>query len=195
MQRSKMARPAPRPARMVPASATAASRVLGELVPGGRVVGLSWGEFSMLDLIRGALDQIGPAAVTIATWNMESRDVATLARLRDCGLITSLVVLIDRSFTRLHPAPAAAAARLLPGCVRESTTHAKFAVLRNEGWNVTIRSSANMNRNRRLEQFDLDDDADIADLFVDAVARVPAPRSGATTSPAGDLDHLLREIP
>lgn len=50
-------------------------------------------------------------------------------------------------------------------CIRTTRIHAKFVVIRNEQWNIVIRTSANLNKNVRLENFEIDDDKDFADFF------------------------------
>jgi hypothetical protein len=66
-------------------------------------------------------------------------------------------------------AKAAVAAFGLPR-IRIAMTHAKLITIRNDRWNITIRGSANMCRNLRVENFDISDDpavADQTDAFVE----------------------------
>ena len=50
-------------------------------------------------------------------------------------------------------------------CIRTTRIHAKFFVIRNEKWNIVVRTSANLNKNLRLENFEIDENKDFADFF------------------------------
>ena len=53
-----------------------------------------------------------------------------------------------------------------------SKNHAKFLLVRNASWNVVVRTSMNLNENRRFETVELSDDAGLAAFlegFVDEV--------------------------
>lgn len=49
--------------------------------------------------------------------------------------------------------------------IRTTNTHAKFVLIKNDTYNVCIRSSMNLNENKRCENYDIDDDLDIYNLF------------------------------
>ena len=49
-------------------------------------------------------------------------------------------------------------------------THAKFALIVADGWSIAVRTSANLNRNVRLEQFSLDDDPDMVAFYAGIVS-------------------------
>jgi hypothetical protein len=144
---------------------TAAQAVAG-LVQGGRLIGLTSGQFSLLDLIRALLDLTGPADVLLSTWTAGIRDVETAAWLLGGGQIRSLRILTDRSFPTRQPKYCRRLVELFgPECLVVTRTHAKFAVIENEGWTLAVRSSMNLNKNTRWEQFDVDDDPEVAALF------------------------------
>lgn len=140
----------------------AARRCAELLEPGGRVFGFTAGEFSLLDLLRALIEVTGPADVVLSTWTAGIRDAETAAWLVEGGQIRSLMILTDRSFPRRQPAYCARVLELFgERAIVCSLTHAKFATLRAGDWRVVVRSSMNLNRNRRWEQFDVDDDADL----------------------------------
>ena len=162
-------------AKLLREPSASAWTALGKLEPGLRLVGLTRGQFSLLDLIRAVLAQTGPADVTLSTWTSGIRDAETSAWLLSEGKIRSLRLMLDYGFPRIEPSYALRLAELFGDrAVLLCRTHAKFAVIRNDAWSVCIRSSMNLNRNTRFEQFDLDDDSAICDLFetfADDVAR------------------------
>jgi len=157
-----------------------AAEWLGVLKPGCRVVGLSKGQFSALDLYRAILAQTGPADVVISAWTAGIQDIEHARYLIDNDVIRTLWWLVDRSFATRQPEYCDRLIDLFgAGCIRASNTHAKFATIRNEEWSVCVRSSANLNRNKRWEQYDVDESPLLCDHFDGLVAELEA------TTPAG----------
>ena len=54
-------------------------------------------------------------------------------------------------------------------CIRTLRTHAKFAVITNDQWNLAIRTSMNLNENPRLENIEISDDEALATFLLSAV--------------------------
>jgi hypothetical protein len=171
-------------AKLVASAAGTASDAIGKLTHGCRIVGLSKGQISILDLIEAVLWQTGPAHVMFSTWTLSDLSIERAEWLVGEGRILSLEMLVDRSFARCKPERA----RLLVQKLGEKAfmvtrTHAKFALIRNDEWSICIRTSANLNRNPRFEQFDVDDSREIHDFFrahVDEI-RAMCPKWDQTT--------------
>lgn len=143
-----------------------ARQCLGNIERGSRVIGLTKGQFSLLDLIRAVLETTGPAHLIVSTWSTGIRDAENAAWLLESGQLLSVRMITDRSFPTRQPKYAARLVRLFgPDAIHCTRVHAKIALIRNEQWNVAIRSSMNLNRNPRFEQFDLDESAEICDFF------------------------------
>lgn len=161
-----------------------AAQALGTLQRGCRMIGLTKGQFSMLDLIRAVLAQTGPADLVLSTWTMGIRDTENARWLVDTGEIRSFRLLTDRSFVTRQPRYCRRLVELFgEQCIRASRTHAKFALIRNESWSICIRGSMNLNRNERWENFDLDESAELCDFFEGLVAELerltpPGPAPG-----------------
>jgi len=163
-------RPAANVARLVAVPFANARAAIGELTPGVRVVGLTKGQFSLLDLICAVLEQVGPAEVMVSTWTPGKADMNSVADMLDSRRITRFRLLVDRSFVTRHPEYVARIhAAFGAETIRQTRTHAKFALIAAGDWRIAIRTSMNFNRNPRFEQFDLDDDAAIYDFFDEAV--------------------------
>jgi hypothetical protein len=159
-------RPSAKKPRIVSAPYQCAETALGTLEPGCRVIGLTKGQFSLLDILRAVLAQTGPAHVVVSTWTTGIRDAQNARMLLDAGKILSFRLLTDRSFATRQPKYAAEVRRLFGvDSIRATNTHAKFLLVRNKRWNIAVRSSMNLNRNPRFEQFDLDNDSEIADFL------------------------------
>lgn len=153
-------------ARLVLAPDQDATEAIGRLEPGFRISGFTKGQFSLLDLIRAIAMQIGPSALTISTWTAGIRDTENVGLLKAQGYFTQLRLLVDRSFPSRQPQYCADVRRVFgDDAIWMTRTHAKFALMRNNAWNVCIRSSMNLNRNPRYEHFDVDDDAELCEFF------------------------------
>ncbi len=147
-----------------------AAATIGELERGCRIIGLTQGQFSLLDLARAVIRQVGPSELTVSTWTTGIRDAENAGWLLENGELTSFRLLTDRSFPGRHPEYSRRILSLFgPDSIRVTITHAKFALIRAGDWRISIRSSMNLNRNKRWEQFDLDDSAEIFDFFQDFV--------------------------
>lgn len=130
---------------------------------GVELYGFTKGAFSLLDLLTAVLEIIGPAHVSLSTWTAASPDVQALDRLLQAGTITGMQWLLDLSFARRKPVAAHQIRRTFGfGAVRVARNHAKFALFESPGWQVTLRTSMNLNQNPRFEDFTLADDPELA---------------------------------
>lgn len=140
---------------------------------GGRVIGLTNGEFSLLSLIEAVLSYTGPANVTISTWSAGLYDASALRSLMACGKILDVKLILDRSFkTRQAGYSVFIQDAFKEENIRTTNTHSKFVLIKNDAYNICIRSSMNLNENKRCENFDMDDDAQIYRFFADFAAQL-----------------------
>ena len=157
-------RDTPQTARAESSGVKSALAMIGEIRKGERVIGLTKGQFSLIDLLKAVLESTGPADVTVSTWTTGIKDAEEAGWLLDTGKIRSIRFLTDRSFASRQPRYAAAMLRRFGRdaivCTR---THAKFLIVRGDDLHVAVRSSMNLNRNPRFEQFDLDESPAICD--------------------------------
>jgi hypothetical protein len=125
----------------------------------------------LIELVMHVLDATGPADVTISTWTAAGADLAHTRTLIDDGRIRSARWLVDFSFPSRQPAYVEILREQFGDeSIRCTANHAKFVMVRNEAWNVVIRTSMNLNLNRRLESYEVSDDADLADWLEVVVA-------------------------
>ena len=173
-----------------------ASDVVGPVEHGMDVFGLSTGAFSLIDLLTYCLDATGPADVTISCWTASGQDIEECHRRLTGGGMTSVRFLMDFSHSRRKPEWAQALReRFGDDAIRVTVNHSKFAIVRNAEWALVIRSSMNLNRNLRLESFDISDDADMADWLGSVVdwlfVRESAPLDASPGVPQKDYaDHI-----
>ena len=181
-------RSAPDMRRVVLAPNGPARDAIGQIQRGGSMSGLNKGQFSLLDILMCVLDSTGPAHVVVAAWTSGRDDAETLAWLVQEERIRSLMLLTDRSFPTRAPRYAERVLQLFgPRGVVCTKVHAKFLIVQNAEWNVVVRASMNFNTNPRLEQFDIDDCADMAAVYAGVVDEI------CKGSPAG-LEFANRDI-
>ena len=150
-----------------------ASEAISGFTKKNRVTGLTNGAFSLISLIDAVLDITGEANVIISTWSAGFYDVTAVNQLIESGKIKDFKIILDRSY-KSRQAQYSATVEELFGLenIRITNTHAKFVLIQNEEWNVCIRSSMNLNENKRCENFDVDNDIDVYNLFFDFVSEL-----------------------
>jgi hypothetical protein len=152
-------------------AAKCASESIGLIELGCEIFGVNKGQFSLIDIIEHCLAATGPADVLISTWTAAGADLGFANSLMTSGAIRDLRFVVDFSFPTRQPEYCAALReRFGDGCIRVTKTHAKFVVIQNERWNIVIRSSMNLNENRRLETFEISDHAGMAEFLLSLVA-------------------------
>ena len=179
------------------ASATAsAARLIGPLERGVEITGLTNGQFGLIDILRHVLSEIGPADVAISTWTMGIYDAQECAAFVSDGRIRRIRWVVDPSMFGRKPELVAPLLRAFGlDAFRPVNTHAKFCTLVNETWAVAVRSSMNLNPNRRLESFDISEGPELARFFNavvdDIFERMPA---GERSQAEGRFASILRAV-
>lgn len=131
-----------------------------------RLIGLTKGQFSLVDLMVAVIDRIGDCDVILSTWSAGLRDAEVLRSLIETKRVTGFAMLVDRSFSSRHTNYAEAIERKFgKGAIRTTNTHAKFVLLKNKEYSVTIKTSMNLNHNPRFETFDIDECEQIYSFF------------------------------
>lgn len=151
-------------------AAETAAAALGPIEHGCEIFGLTMGQFSLVDIVTHVLRATGPADVTVSTWTAAGADMGFAMELLADGAIRRLRFVVDYSFPRRQPAYCdAMRERFGDDAIRVTKTHAKFVLVTNADWAIVIRSSMNLNENRRLESFELSDDLAMADHLGEVV--------------------------
>ena len=179
-------------------NAASAAEAVGPIVPGIEVYGLSKGQFSLVELLHHILDATGPADVVVSTWTAAGADLAHCRTLLDDGRIKSCRWLVDFSFPARQPAYCGQLVeRFGADAVRATANHAKFVMVRNDDWHVVVRTSMNLNLNRRLESFEISDDPTLAgwlEEVVDAAFAGEAATVGEATAAAGKAAKTVQTL-
>jgi hypothetical protein len=183
------------------AKASSAAEAIGTLAKGQDVFVLTFGQFSLIDALVAILDQTGPADVTISTWTAADAHLQRSAELIESAAIRSFRMIVDRFFETRQPAYCFQLRRLFgQDSIRAIRTHAKFMLIRNESWDLVVRTSMNLNENPRLENIEISESGPFADWFqaiADAVfdeVAVGEKRSKLLDFPELPDDFPFREI-
>ena len=164
-----------------------ASEVIGPIEKGVEITGITNGQFSLIDILAHVLAEIGPADVLISTWTMGIYDVDEAETFCKNGAIRSIRWIVDPSMFGRRPE---IAGKLVQAFGEESfravNNHAKFATLVGDRYSVSVRSSMNLNPNKRLENFDITESPKLAEFYntlaEDIFQRFPAGKAGNTQS-------------
>jgi len=172
-----------------------AKEAVSGFAKGGRVIGLTKGQFSLLHLIREILEHTGRADVTISTWSAGLYDASALYELKQSGKIKSVLIITDRSYITRQKEYATTLERAFgKECIRTTNTHAKFVLISNDEWSVCIRSSMNLNENKRCENFDIDDDQDIFNFYQGFCDEIFEKMPSGFTESRAIVDPVFSEI-
>ena len=145
---------------------TSATQAIGQLEKNMDLFILTYGQFSLLDALMAVLDQTGPAHVNISTWTAAHAHLDRSQELMESADILSYRMIVDRSFKTRQPKYYNHMINIFgQECVREINTHAKFITVRNDQWDIVIRTSMNLNENPRLENLEISDHKGFADFF------------------------------
>jgi hypothetical protein len=136
-----------------------AAALIGPIGPGDEIAGITNGQFSLVDILQHVLGATGPADVVVATWTMGVYDAEKAYAFVNNKLIRRIRFILDPSMFVRRPELASVLVKGFGAAsFRAVNSHAKFATVRGERLAVAIRSSMNLNENRRLESFDLSAD-------------------------------------
>lgn len=136
--------------------------------PNCRIIGLTRGQFSLIDLISAILEKTGQADIICCTWSAGIKDAKQMSVLKNNGNIKSFKIVTDHSYATRQKQYAITLEELF-GVENIATTeiHAKFILIKNEKFNVVIRTSMNLNANKTCENYEIDDCENIYNFYND----------------------------
>ncbi len=152
--------------KMSMSSSLGVEEICGSIEKGMRRFGFTAGQFSFSDLIEYILNQTGPADLFISTWAASSAGLKKAFEFLDNGMLRNIRFMIDAGAKQYRDNQFGELLDKFGDCIRTTRIHAKFAVIKNDEWNIVIRTSANLNRNLRLENFEIDENKDFTNFFV-----------------------------
>ena len=143
-----------------------ASQAIGKIEKNTDTFVLTYGQFSLIDALMAILDQTGPAHVVISTWTAAHAHLDKSAEMMAAAEILSLRMIVDRSFQSRQPGYYQHMIDIFGSeSIRAIRSHAKFMLIRNDKYDIVVRTSMNLNENPRLENIEISENADFTDFF------------------------------
>ena len=139
---------------------------VGEIYEGMEIYGLSKGQFSIINIIGNILRQTGKADVIISTWTAANAEIKKAEQFLKNGNINKLHFIVDRSFPTRQPKYFKMLSDTFGDIVSLTNSHAKFVIIKNDKWNIVVRTSMNLNENKRMENFEISDDKVLVDYLL-----------------------------
>lgn len=165
-------------------------QAVGEVHKGCELFGISRGTWSMVDLVRHVLDHTGKATLDLCTWTAGRSEADEAWELLKDGRIERVRLMIDSSFAARQPAYLEAwKERFGPDAIRLSRTHAKFCLIANDLWDITILSSMNLNRNPRIEFWQISDNKPLRSWLSEIVDALFREQTAAETFTRTPTEH------
>jgi len=150
-----------------------AAAMIGDVADGDEICGITNGQFSLVDVIEHVLTQTGPSDVAVSTWTMGIYDAEKAYKFVENQRIKSIRFILDPSmFTRRAELASVLVKGFGADAFRAVNSHAKFTTIRGAALAVTIRTSMNLNENRRIESFDLSASDEMTTFFEGLVNRI-----------------------
>jgi hypothetical protein len=135
-----------------------------------RILGLTRGQFSLIDLIYSVLKKTGKAHIITTTWSAGIKDVHQVDWMKNNDLIYTFKLITDHSYANRQKKYAASIVDLFGvENIRTSEIHAKFTLIHNDDFKVCIRTSMNLNANKTCENFEIDEDEEIFNFYLNFV--------------------------
>lgn len=156
--------------RKVAHRTASAAECIGALYPGIHVTGLTAGQFSSIDALEHIANQLGPCSAWVSSWTTGLYDVQRAAGLVANRNLLGMRMILDRGIFEKSPQFAGPLIKALGvDAFRCMSVHAKVTVFVDpDGLPLAVmRSSMNLNKNLRTEQFDLSVDAGIAEFYAE----------------------------
>lgn len=113
------------------------------------------GQFSLINVIETILKQTGKVDIVITTWTAANAEIKKAEQFLKNGNINRLHFIVDRSFPTRQPRYYKLLRDTFGEIVTLVNTHAKTVTIKNNEWNIVIRTSANLNENKRIENFEI----------------------------------------
>lgn len=134
---------------------------------------LTFGQFSLMDAVEAVLEKTGPAHVALSTWTAGGADLSRSEEHLRNRRILSMRFVCDCSFGQRQPGYLARLRELFgDDAIRTTRTHAKFVVIHNDEWVVSIRTSMNLNENPRLESIEVTDEPGLGSFLLQIVDEI-----------------------
>lgn len=126
------------------------SACIGQLEKGRIIHFVTYGKWSMHQLIIYLLKQIGPANLYMTSWSMTEQPLRALLNLKMQGLLLDAHCILSDRLIERTPKVYDLAQHVFTQ-LKLIKLHAKVSVLENANWQIVVVGSANYTNNPRVE--------------------------------------------
>ena len=123
------------------------------------------GSFSLIDLIDYILKKTGKAKIDVSTWVASYASINHIIDFLEDQRINEFRFLMDSGFKNTRRELYDHIDKFFPNSIALTRTHSKFTIIHNDEYNFVIETSANLNKNNRLENFRVTEDKTYCDFF------------------------------
>lgn len=163
---------------------------------GVEVFGFTSGDFSLIDILARLIRRMQSPAVVLSTWTAAGADMQHVHDFLESGGVASARWIVDRSFQNRQPALCdTLRAKFGDEAIRVQRVHCKFALLQDATRKITLQTSANLNRNMRIENVSVSSCPVFFDAYSQLVADIfdtQVPGAGFETD--GAVSSSFRQI-
>jgi hypothetical protein len=172
-----------------------ADYVAKEIDKNKRVLGLTDGRFSLIDLIHSILKKVGKSSVYLATWSAGIKDAHQVKWLIDTDLIAEFKIITDHSYVNRQKKYVLGLNDLFgPENIYTSEIHAKFCLIQNDEYNICIRTSMNLNANKTCESFEIDEDKEIYNFYYSFIENIVKNQKSGFQASSSVVTNTLRQF-
>lgn len=119
---------------------------------GAEVIGFTSGEFSIVEVIDAVVERMDAPRLVLSTWTAAGDDMTHVHNWFVSGRVSNARWIVDRSFqNRQKDLCDLLRERFGDDAIRVQKVHCKFMLLEDDQHKVIIQTSANLNRNSRIE--------------------------------------------
>lgn len=137
------------------------------------VFGFTSGEFSLIDVIDAAVRRVSGARMVVATWTAAQAEMDHVFAFLDAGMVSGSRWIVDRSFQNRQPKLCEHLRQLYgDDAIRVQRVHCKFVLLQGSEKSALIQTSANLNRNKRIENISITTCPVLIDAYGDLVKEI-----------------------
>lgn len=116
------------------------------------VFGFTSGQFSLIDALSAIARQMRSPRVVLSTWTAAQAEIQHVEDWIAADTISAARWIVDRSFQNRQPKLCGLLrAKFGDEAIRVQRVHCKFALLDDGDTKITVQTSANLNRNIRIE--------------------------------------------
>lgn len=156
---------------IISAESNSLKEIIGIISTGKAICYVTKGRWSAHDLLAHILTMTGPSDVWFTSWSMTPKPIEDVIMMVKDGKIRNLSIVLDRRVRTTAP-ETVALANFHGVKVRFSDIHAKLIVVNGPSMAVTVITSQNMTKNRRVESGVIFADRDISGFYKNVIEKL-----------------------